>query len=90
MVKLQILRSLVSIDDIEALQKLAKVSDVITYEFENIDANGLQWLSENAYVPQGVKLLEITQNRITEKQAIVAAGVEVAPYTVINKEDDIT
>ena len=47
------------------------------------------WLNENAYVPQGVKLLEITQNRITEKQAIVEAGVEVAPYTVINKEDDI-
>ena len=49
------------------LQKLAKVSDVITYEFENIDAKVLQWLSENAYVPQGVKLLEITQDRITEK-----------------------
>ena len=76
--------------DIDSLQKLAEVSDVITYEFENIDANGLRWLSENAYVPQGVKLLEITQNRITEKQAIVAAGVEVAPYTVINKEEDIT
>ena len=41
------------------------------------------------HVPQGVKLLEITQNRITEKQAIVAAGIEVAPYTVINKEEDI-
>ena len=75
--------------DIDSLQKLAQVSDVITYEFENIDANGLRWLSENAYVPQGVKLLEITQNRITEKQAIVAAGIEVAPYTVINKEEDI-
>ena len=33
---------MVSIDDIEALQKLAKVSDVITYEFENIDA---EWSS---------------------------------------------
>ena len=75
--------------DIDSLQKLAQVSDVITYEFENIDANGLRWLSENAYVPQGVKLLEVTQNRITEKQAIVAAGIEVAPYTVINKEEDI-
>ena len=45
--------------DIDALQKLAEVSDVITYEFENIDANGLRWLSENAYVPQGVKLLKL-------------------------------
>ncbi len=75
--------------DIDSLQKLAEVSDVITYEFENIDADGLRWLSENAYVPQGVRLLEVTQNRVTEKQAIVEAGVEVAPYMVVEKEEDI-
>ena len=71
--------------DIDSLQKLAEVSDVITYEFENIDADGLRWLSENAYVPQGVRLLEVTQNRVTEKQAIVEAGVEVAPYMVVER-----
>lgn len=76
--------------DIDSLQKLAEVSDIITYEFENIDADGLRWLSENAYVPQGVKLLEVTQNRVTEKQAVVEAGVEVAPYLVVEKEEDIT
>ena len=76
-------------DDIEAIQRLAKVSDVITYEFENIDAECLQWLDENTYVPQGVKLLEITQDRIKEKEAIQNAGVEVAPYAVIEKKADI-
>lgn len=75
--------------DIEAIKKLSDVSDVITYEFENIDADGLRWLSENAYVPQGVKLLEITQDRIKEKEAIQKAGVEVAPYGVIQTEADI-
>jgi 5-(carboxyamino)imidazole ribonucleotide synthase len=75
--------------DIEAIQKLATVSDVITYEFENIDADCLQWLNENTYVPQGVKLLEITQDRIKEKEAIQNAGVEVAPYAVIENETDI-
>ena len=76
-------------DDIEAIQQLAKVSDVITYEFENIDAECLQWLDENTYVPQGVKLLEITQDRVKEKAAIQSAGVEVAPYAVIEKEADL-
>jgi 5-(carboxyamino)imidazole ribonucleotide synthase len=76
-------------EDIEAIQQLAKVGDVITYEFENIDAECLQWLDENTYVPQGVKLLEITQDRIKEKAAIQNAGVEVAPYAVIEKEADI-
>ena len=74
-----ILPSVGPYSDIDSLQKLAEVSDVITYEFENIDAGGLRWLSENAYVPQGVRLLEVTQNRVTEKQAIVEARVEVVP-----------
>lgn len=76
-------------DDLSAIKQLADVSDVITYEFENIDADCLKWLNENTYVPQGVKLLEITQNRITEKVAIQHAGVEVAPYAVIESEEDI-
>ncbi|MFE8701301.1 5-(carboxyamino)imidazole ribonucleotide synthase [Cytobacillus sp. FJAT-54145] len=75
--------------DIEAIKQLSEASDVITYEFENIDAQALQWLYEHAYVPQGTKLLEITQNRITEKAAIERAGVEVAPYAVIETVEDI-
>lgn len=75
--------------DLHAIKRLADVSDVITYEFENIDAECLQWLNEHAYVPQGVKLLEITQDRTKEKAAIQHAGVEVAPYAVIETKEDI-
>lgn len=75
--------------DLNAIKRLAEISDVITYEFENIDAESLNWLTKHAYVPQGTKLLEITQNRITEKEAIQRAGVEVAPYAVIETIDDI-
>jgi 5-(carboxyamino)imidazole ribonucleotide synthase len=76
-------------NDLDAIKKLASVSDVITYEFENIDAIALKWLDEHAYVPQGTRLLEITQNRITEKAAIQEAGVRVAPYAVIESPQDI-
>lgn len=76
-------------DDLEAIKELAKVSDVITYEFENIDAEALAWLCENAYVPQGTALLEISQDRIKEKNAIQSAGVEVAPFAVIHSMKDI-
>ncbi|MDE3840794.1 5-(carboxyamino)imidazole ribonucleotide synthase [Bacillus methanolicus] len=75
--------------DLESVQKLARVSDVITYEFENINAKALEWLCENAYVPQGSNLLYITQDRIQEKAAIQAAGLEVAPYAVIRTVQDI-
>ncbi|MBI0580279.1 5-(carboxyamino)imidazole ribonucleotide synthase [Neobacillus cucumis] len=77
-------------DDREAISKLAGISDVITYEFENIDADTLEWICERAYVPQGPTLLTITQDRIKEKAAIQQAGVEVAPYEVINSQEDLS
>lgn len=67
-------------NDLHALEELAEASDVITYEFENIDVAGLEKLSEIAYVPQGSELIRITQNRIFEKQAISEAGVPIADY----------
>lgn len=76
-------------DDLAAISQLAEVSDVITYEFENIDAAALEWLCDQAYVPQGKNLLEITQDRVKEKAAIVNAGVQVAPYAVINSLNDL-
>ncbi|SDN19926.1 5-(carboxyamino)imidazole ribonucleotide synthase [Bacillus sp. OK048] len=76
-------------DNLEAIGKLSEVSDVITYEFENIDAAALEWLCDQAYVPQGKSLLEITQDRVKEKEAISNAGVQVAPYAVINSPKDL-
>ncbi|MDR9792376.1 5-(carboxyamino)imidazole ribonucleotide synthase [Aeribacillus pallidus] len=75
-------------DDLDAIKELAKVSDCITYEFENIDYEALTWLEQNAYLPQGSRLLAITQDRQTEKEAVANAGVKVAPYEVVESEDD--
>lgn len=76
-------------NDREAIRKLAKISDIITYEFENIDYDALHWLKDHAYLPQGSELLLITQNRETEKKAIQAAGCEVAPYSIVKTKDEL-
>lgn len=76
-------------DDIEAARKLAARADVITYEFENVDAGVADMLMREAYVPQGSKLLYTTQHRLREKRAIEAAGVAVAPYREIVTEADL-
>lgn len=76
-------------EDVEAINQLSNVSDVITYEFENIDAAALAWVSKQAYVPQGTALLAITKDRIVEKTAIQKAGIDVAPYGVIHTKQDI-
>ncbi|MBR0603107.1 5-(carboxyamino)imidazole ribonucleotide synthase [Bacillus safensis] len=75
--------------DLEAIRKLAEISDVVTYEFENIDYDALNQLKEEAYLPQGSDLLLLTQNRETEKKGIVDAGCEVAPYRIIHEEKEL-
>lgn len=76
-------------DDKQALLQLAQNSDVITFEFENIDYDALQWLTEIAYVPQGAEIIRITQDRILEKNALEHSGVKVAPYWVIETVEDL-
>lgn len=76
-------------DDLDAAKKLAEVSDVITYEFENVDHVVLGWLEENAYLPQGSELIKITQDRANEKKAIVESGADVAPYFLVNNIEDL-
>ncbi|OCS86977.1 5-(carboxyamino)imidazole ribonucleotide synthase [Caryophanon tenue] len=83
------IRIVANYDDEAALEELAEVSDVITYEFENIDYDGLKRLTTIAYVPQGAELVRITQNRVTEKAAIVEAGCPVAPYIVANTYEEL-
>jgi 5-(carboxyamino)imidazole ribonucleotide synthase len=77
-------------DDTEKLMELAEISDVITFEFENISSEALDWLGLHAYIPQGSELLKITQHRVTEKTAIAAAGASVAPYYVVNSEGELS
>ena len=76
-------------DDQDAAKKLAEVSDVITYEFENIDEKTANWLTDQADFPQGAKVLGITQHRLSEKEMIKSLGIPVAPFYPVYSEDDV-
>lgn len=76
-------------DDVEAARELARRADVITYEFENVDADVAALLEAEAYVPQGSGLLRTTQHRLREKRAVEAAGARVAPYAEIRSLGDL-
>lgn len=76
-------------DDRDAARELASRSDVITYEFENVDADVAAMLMAESYVPQGSELLYTTQHRLREKRAIEAAGVRVAPYSEIRSAEEL-
>ncbi|MGC4378549.1 5-(carboxyamino)imidazole ribonucleotide synthase [Fictibacillus sp. Mic-4] len=75
-------------NDMAGIRELANKSDVITYEFENVDVDSAKWLEEHANMPQGSELLRITQHRRREKEAITNAGVPVAPYRSVTNEEE--
>ena len=70
-------------NDIVALTQLSERSDVLTYEFENVDVAALS--QQKVVLPQGTKLLEITSNRLTEKSFIRdIAKVPVANFVAVD------
>lgn len=71
-------------DDLLALEELAKRSDVLTYEFENVDLAALEHLTDAKLLPQGTKLLQITKNRLAEKTFLHEHGLKTAPFRAVN------
>ncbi|PLS30287.1 phosphoribosylaminoimidazole carboxylase [Bifidobacterium margollesii] len=76
-------------DDKQAIRELAEKSDVLTYEFENVDADALDEVRGQVAVPQGTDLLRVTQNRIAEKSFINRHGIETAPWRAVNNRADL-
>ncbi|HAX72200.1 MAG TPA: 5-(carboxyamino)imidazole ribonucleotide synthase [Firmicutes bacterium] len=70
-------------DDEAALTNLLSVSDVVTYEFENINSEMVKKLASLGYLPQGERPLAITQHRYTEKSAINNCGFKTAPFAYV-------
>lgn len=75
-------------DDLDSLIELAKHVDVLTYEFENVDAETINEVSKYTKIPQGTKALTITQNRILEKNFLEDNNFPVVPHAVINNMQD--
>jgi 5-(carboxyamino)imidazole ribonucleotide synthase len=77
-------------DDMEAAKKLVSVSDVVTYEFENVNLDVANYIEQKGCLPQGANLLRVTQHRAVEKETITSLGLPVAPYKYVNEAPDFT
>ena len=76
-------------DSEEALTQLLAVSDVVTYEFENIDSHVVEKLASAGYIPQGYRPLAITQHRYIEKTSINNCGFKTAPFEKVDNFNDL-
>ena len=76
-------------DDLAAVERLGKMTDVVTYEFENIAIESVQYLENHGFrVTPSSDVLRITQDRLLEKRFVRECGVATADFDeVANKED---
>lgn len=76
-------------DDLKALTQLATQSDVLTYEFENVDQTALKQVENLTRIPQGIELLTITSHRLREKTFCRQHGLPVTPFASVKSMADL-
>ncbi len=87
----QVCPSIIQADymDFSALDQLVQRCDAITLEFENIPQDALAYLERSGKLRPGAKLVALTQDRLSEKQAIERAGLRPAPYRQVDCVEDL-
>lgn len=76
--------------DEKALKKFADLIDVATFEFENIPAKTVEFLSSLKPVCPNAEVLKTTQNRILEKNFLNSIGAKTADYVEITSLDELS
>lgn len=76
-------------DDADALRELARVADVMTYEFENVPVEAARSLENAVHVYPPPAALDVAQDRLTEKDFLNRAGLSTAPYRAVDSDADL-
>ncbi|MEK9677124.1 MAG: 5-(carboxyamino)imidazole ribonucleotide synthase [Rhodospirillaceae bacterium] len=71
------------------LQKFADLADVVTYELEQLPLDAVQWLAERVPVVPDCRILEIAQDRISEKTFLSSAGIPTADWRPVRERDKL-
>ncbi len=66
--------------DVDAADRLASLSDVVTYELEHVAAEVVATIEARVPVRPGHGPLVVTQDRLAERRFVEGAGVAVAPW----------
>jgi 5-(carboxyamino)imidazole ribonucleotide synthase len=76
-------------DDEERLSELARKSDVVTYEFENVPVGSARFLNELVPVYPPPAALEVSQDRVEEKQFFEKLGIPTPPFAAVSSREEL-
>ena len=71
------------------LTQLAEEADIITYEFENVPVEIIDFLNQHTPVYPPGKALLIGQDRITEKTFLQDLGIATAPFADVSSLEEL-
>lgn len=78
-----------SFEDIEALKRFAGQCDVITYEFENVPCAAAETLSSIRPVFPPARALEVSQDRLVEKEFLQGLGIGTPRFRSASSESEL-
>ncbi|WP_375668407.1 5-(carboxyamino)imidazole ribonucleotide synthase [Bartonella sp. AP36NXGY] len=78
-----------SYDDISALDHFISQCDVVSYEFENLSLQTVQYVEKSKPVYPSSKALEITQDRLFEKQFLRDQGIGTALWHAVDNSSSL-
>lgn len=76
-------------EDPDVLRLFARQADIITFEFENISAAGLDLLASLKPVRPSPDILRISQDRVAEKSFVNGIGVPTAHWRPVTTRDEL-
>jgi 5-(carboxyamino)imidazole ribonucleotide synthase len=78
-----------SFSDLSALKKFAADCDVITYEFENVPCEAAHFLSTLVPVYPPPRALEVSQDRLIEKEFLQSLQIATPRFRPANSEEEL-
>ncbi|MEO1380800.1 MAG: 5-(carboxyamino)imidazole ribonucleotide synthase [Pseudomonadota bacterium] len=75
-------------DDVEALLELQRC-DIVTFEFENVDLDAIRTLEKTTRIAPSPRALEISQDRLIEKQFLTDAGLKTAAFEDVTSAEQL-
>jgi 5-(carboxyamino)imidazole ribonucleotide synthase len=78
-----------ALDDAAALEALARETDVVTFDIENVAVEALRALESIAPVRPGPDIVALGQDRLLEKRLFASLGIPTAPYVPVDTAADL-
>jgi 5-(carboxyamino)imidazole ribonucleotide synthase len=77
-------------EDESAVRGFANDLDLLTFEFENIPRQTVEWCAAECEVRPASSVLHTAQNRLREKDFLSQAGIPVGPYRAVRSAAELS